>query len=180
MLDEDKKIIVGKINGVYGVKGWVKVFSETDPREGITKYNPWFLKQQGKWREVKLESGRRQSKTIIAKLEGYDDREESMLLTGAIIGIKPEQLDSLGQDKYYWRDLIGCRVVNQQGIELGVVSKLLETGANDVLVVKSDQDDRERLIPWTLDNTVIEVDLEQDLISVDWDVAWDDDQEEDV
>lgn len=168
-MSDDEKIIVGKINGVYGVKGWVKVFSETDPREGITQYNPWYLKQQGVWREVKLESGRRQSKTIVAKLEGYDDRDESMLLNGALIGINPEQLGDLSHNEYYWRDLIGCRVVNQQGIELGIVSKLIETGANDVLVVKSDQEGREYLIPWTLDNAVIEVDLEQGLISVDWD-----------
>jgi len=168
-VSDDKKIIVGKINGVYGVKGWVKVFSETDPREGITKYNPWYLKQQGKWREVKVECGRRQAKTIVAKLEGYDDRDESLLLNGAVIGIEPEQMNSLTKDEFYWRDLMGCRVVNQQEVELGVVSKLFETGANDVLVVTSDKDDREHLIPWTLDNTIIEVDLEQGLITVDWD-----------
>ena len=168
-MSDGEKIIVGKINGVYGVKGWVKVFSETDPREGITKYNPWYLKQQGKWREVKVESGRRQAKTIVAKLEGFDDRDESMLLNGAVIGIEPGQMASLKQDEFYWRDLMGCRVVNQQDIELGVVDKLLETGANDVLVVKSDQDDRELLIPWTIGTTVIKVDLKQHLISVDWD-----------
>jgi 16S rRNA processing protein RimM len=168
-VSDDKKIIVGKINGVYGVKGWVKVFSETDPREGITKYNPWYLKQQGKWREVKVESGRRQAKTIVAKLEGFDDCDESMLLNGAVIGIEPEQMASLKQDEFYWRDLMGCRVVNQQGIELGIVSKMLETGANDVLVVKSDQDDREYLVPWTMGTTVIQVDLKQHLILVDWD-----------
>ncbi len=168
-MSDDKKIIVGKINGVYGVKGWIKVFSETDPREGITKYNPWYLKQQGKWREVKVESGRRQAKTIVAKLEGFDDRDEAMLLNGAVIGVEPEQLAALKQDEFYWRDLIDCRVVNQQGVELGLVNKLMETGANDVLVVKSDQDDREHLIPWIMGTTVIEVDLEQRLISVDWD-----------
>jgi len=174
-VSDDKKIIVGKINGVYGVKGWVKVFSETDPREGITKYNPWFIKLRGEWREVKVEIGRRQAKTIVAKLEGFDDRDESLLLNGAVIGIKPEQMDCLKRDEFYWRDLIACRVVNQQGDELGIVDELLETGANDVLVVKSDQDDREHLIPWTLDYTIIEVDLEQSLITVDWDKTWDED-----
>ena len=168
-MSDDEKIIVGKINGVHGVKGWVKVFSETDPREGITKYNPWYLKQQGKWREVKVESGRRQAKTIVAKLEGFDDRDESMLLNGAVIGIEPSQMDSLKQDEFYWRDLMGCRVINQQDVELGVVETILETGENDVLVVKSDQDDREHLIPWTIGTTVIKVDLKQHLISVDWD-----------
>lgn len=175
MSDVDEKIIVGKINGVHGVKGWVKVFSETDPREGITQYNPWFLKQQGVWREVKLESGRRQAKTVVAKLEGYDDRDESLLLNGALIGINPEQLGVLSENEYYWRDLMGCRVVNQQGIELGLVNRLIETGANDVLVVISEKDSREHLIPWTLGHAVIEVDLEHDLITVDWEEDWDKD-----
>lgn len=173
-MSDDKKIIVGKINGVYGVKGWVKVFSETDPREGITKYNPWFLKLRGEWREVKVESGRCQAKTIVAKLEGYDDRDEALLLNGAVIGIEPEQMNALAEDEFYWRDLLGCRVVNQQEVELGVVSKLLETGANDVMVVTS-KDNREHLIPWTLDYTIIEVDLEQSLITVAWDKTWDED-----
>lgn len=167
-MSDDEKIIVGKINGVYGVKGWVKVFSETDPREGITKYNPWFLKLRGEWREIKVESGRRQAKTIVAKLEGYDDRDEALLLNGAVIGIEPEQMNALAEDEFYWRDLLGCRVVNQQEVELGVVSQLLETGANDVMVVTS-KDNREHLIPWTLDYTIIEVDLEKSLILVDWD-----------
>lgn len=171
MSDKDEKIIVGKISGVHGVNGWVKVFSETEPREGITKYNPWFLQHPnidaGRWREVKVDGGRPQAKTIIAKLDGYSDRDAAMQLVGARIAISPDQLKSLRQDEYYWRDLIGLRVVNQQGVELGVVESLFETGANDVLVVKAGT--QERLIPWTLGHAVLEVDLEQGVISVDWD-----------
>ncbi|MCW8924588.1 MAG: ribosome maturation factor RimM, partial [Gammaproteobacteria bacterium] len=82
MSDKDEKIIVGKINGVHGVKGWVKVFSNTDPREGITKYNPWFLQHPningGQWREIRVEAGRPQAKTVIARLEGCDDRDQAL------------------------------------------------------------------------------------------------------
>jgi len=166
----DEKIILGRISGVYGVKGWVKIFSDTDPREGIAQYNPWYLKASningGKWHKISLEAGRRHGKSVIAKLEGYDDRDESMQLSGAIIGINPEQLQALEGDEFYWRELIGLRVINQQNIELGTVEQLLETGANDVMVVDGE---RERLIPWTPGHAVMDVNLEQGVIRVDWD-----------
>ena len=173
----NEKLIVGRISGVYGVKGWVKVYSETDPREGIADYNPWYIKQgsHGKveWREIRLEQGRRQAKTVIAKLDGVDDRDTAMQLTGALIAISPDQLQALSEDEFYWRDLIGLRVINREGIELGRVQRLMETGANDVLVVSEDQSarqgGREHLVPWTPGHAVLEVDLEQGRILVDWD-----------
>jgi 16S rRNA processing protein RimM len=171
----DEKLIVGKISGVYGVKGWVKVHSDTDPREGITNYSPWYLQQgghgQGAWREIRVEQGRRHAKTVIAKLEGVDDRDAAMQLTGAVIAIRPEQLPDLDEYEFYWRDLIGLRVINREGIELGTVQRLMETGANDVLVVRSDsaESGAEHLVPWTPGNAVLEVDLEAGLIQVDWD-----------
>ena len=171
MTVDDEKIVSGKISGVYGVKGWVKVFSDTDPREGILKYSPWYLQHPnidaGRWHEIKVEAGRRHAKTVVVKLEGYDDRDECMQLIGAQIAINASQLKSLAKNEYYWRDLIGLRVVNQQDVELGVVDRLFETGANDVLVVKDET--QERLIPWTLEHAVLEVDIEQGVIFVDWD-----------
>lgn len=177
MSAENDKLIIGKISGVYGVKGWVKIHSDTDPREGITDYNPWFIQQggqgKGEWREVRVENGRRQAKTVIAKLEGVDDRDAAMQLSGALIAISPQQLQVLSEDEFYWRDLIGLRVINRDGIELGKVQRLMETGANDVLVVGGEQSDqqasREHLIPWTPGQAVLEVDLEQGRIRVDWD-----------
>ena len=117
-----------------------------------------------------MEAGRRQAKTVIAKLEGCDDRDAAMMLIGAEIAIRSDQLRELNKDEYYWRDLIGLRVTNREGIELGTVQRLMETGANDVLVVKGQQrDSKEHLIPWTLHQAVLDVDLEQGLIQVDWD-----------
>lgn len=178
-----EKVIVGRITGVYGVKGWVKIFSYTDPMESIVDYNPWFIRAENRkhapWVQIKLKSGKRHAKTVVAKLEHCNDRDEALAYVGNEIAIELQQLEALKKEgEYYWRDLLGMRVINQQGIELGFVKNLMETGANDVLVVASDsqpeQDDmvekrQDCLIPWTMNHAIIAVDLEQKLIEVDWD-----------
>jgi 16S rRNA processing protein RimM len=165
----DGFITLGKISGVFGVKGWIKVHSFTDPREGIADYPCWQILQKGQWREVQLESGQRQAKTVIAKLKGIDNRDDAMLLMGAEIAIYKHQLDDLDDDEYYWRDLQGLRVINAEGIDLGKVHQMLETGANDVMVVQEEKGGQERLIPFTLKHTVQKVDLLAGVITVDWD-----------
>ena len=182
-----EKIVVGRITGVYGVKGWVKIFSYTDPMESIVDYNPWFIRAENRknapWIQIKLKSGKRHAKTVVAKLEHCNDRDTAQAYIGNEIAIELQQLEALKQkDEYYWRDLLGLRVINQQGVELGIVKDLMETGANDVLVVvprdvenSSDNDDgttkkkQECLIPWTMNHAIIAVDLEQKVIEVDWD-----------
>ncbi len=165
----DELLELGKISGVYGVKGWVKVHSYTDPREQIVEYGVWQLKQKGARREVELEAGRCQGKTVIAKLKGIDDRDQAMLLMGSVIAIHPQQLGELEENEYYWHDLEGMQVINQQGVELGTVSHMVETGANDVMVVIGE---RERLIPFTQGHAVIQVDLPGRVIKVDWDAEF--------
>jgi len=179
--ETSEKVILGRITGVYGVKGWIKVFSYTDPKEAIVDYSPWYIraenrnpdhKNQAPWRQVKLKAGKRHAKTVVAKLEHCNDRDEAMAYVGTEIAIELHQLEELrAKNEFYWRDLIGLRVINQQGIELGVVKRLMETGANDVLVVVSEVDGTavERLIPWTMDIAIIAVDIEQGVITVDWD-----------
>lgn len=171
------KVILGRITGVYGVQGWLKVFSYTDPMESIVDYSPWYIRAANRskspWTEVKLSAGKRHAKTVVVKLENCNDRDQAMTYIGSEIAIEQEQLEALkGKNEYYWRDLFGLRVVNQQGIELGVVKTLMETGVNDVLVVVSENEaaeKEERLIPWTMHNAIIAVDLEQGVIEVDWD-----------
>ena len=177
--DTSEKVILGRITGVYGVKGWLKVFSYTDPMESIIDYSPWYIRAENRkkspWNRVKLEAGKRHAKTVVIKLEQCNDRDQAMSYIGSEIAIDPEQLEELtGKDEYYWRDLIGLRVINQQDIELGVVKNLMETGANDVLVVVSesegtDKEIKQRLIPWTMGNAIIAVDLDQGIIRVEWD-----------
>ncbi len=172
----EEKVILGRISGVYGVKGWVKVFSYTDPMEAIVDYSPWFIRAENRkrsdWTKVKLKSGKRHAKTVVAKLENCNDRDQAMAYVGTEIAINLQQLEQLkDKNEYYWRDLIGLRVINQQDIMLGTVKSLLETGANDVLVVVSEVDGEktERLIPWTMDIAIIRVDMAQGVITVDWD-----------
>ena len=158
-------ITLGKIVGVFGIKGWVKVFSETRPREQIFSYSPWLLEVNGRTVEVELLDGRQQGKGLIASLKGYTDCDAARQLIGADITISEEGLPATDTDEYYWSQLTGLSVVNQQGIELGEVANLFETGANDVMVVKGD---KERLIPFT-EFAVHEVDLDNKKIIVDWD-----------
>lgn len=167
MSEADQPLLeLGKISGVFGVHGWVKIFSWTDPREGIVEYSPWMVHHRGQWREMQLEAGQRQGKMVIAKLAGVDDRDQAMLLNGAVIAVPADQLKKLKKDQYYWRELEGLQVVNTAGVDLGRVDHMMETGANDVMVVRGD---RERLIPFTPGHAVEKVDLAAGVISVDWD-----------
>ena len=165
-MDQQQRIGIGKITGVFGVKGWVKVFSDTAPKENILAYSPWYLEKGNENKLVKVINGRLQGKAIVAQLEDIDDRDQAELLAGWDISIAREQLPSISADEYYWSDLIGLKVSTIDNQELGVVDYLLETGANDVLVIKGD---RERLIPFLQDQTILKIDLEAGEIKVDWD-----------
>jgi len=158
------EICVGHITGVQGLKGWVKVFSDTDPRENIVNYSPWMLKAADAIQTLEVE-GRLQGRLVLAKLAGIESREAAAELIGNKIYIWPEQLPELEEDEYYWSDLIGMQVESLTAEALGQVDDMMETGANDVMVVKGD---RERLIPFVLDDIVCEVDLANRRIVVDW------------
>ena len=170
-------VTVGKVNGLFGVKGWIKVFSDTQPRENILTYSPWFLKRDGQWQEFKLLTGKAHGKGVIAHLSGCIDRDVAAELVGSEIAIMREQLPKPAPGEYYWSDLKGLKVSNLEGIELGYVDSMLETGANDVMVVLNDDGEagkatkgkRERLIPFVTADTVQEVNIEQGYITVDWD-----------
>ena len=169
-MDTDKDIVIlGHLAGAYGVKGWVRVYSETSPIDNILQYSPWYLETHrgsDQWHSVDLISGRRQGKGIVARIQGCDDRDRAAEMRGIRIAVHAEQLPALDSTEYYWRDLIGLEVINQQGVAFGRVSSLMETGSNDVLVVDGD---RERLIPYLPGSSVIEVDTRLKRILVDWD-----------
>ena len=158
---------VGQVSGVFGVKGWVKVYSFTDPRENILQYSPWILRKNNQIHEVKLLGGRRQGSLVVANLQDINDRDAAAELMGSDILILRQQLPKPDADEYYWADLIGLDVQNQEGCKLGKVDHLLETGANDVLVVVDG--DIERLIPFLQQSTILKVDLDGGVIVVDWD-----------
>jgi 16S rRNA processing protein RimM len=159
-------IVVGRVSGLHGVRGWIKVYSHTQPRDNILGYSTWYLKRQGEWQAMELQEGRPHGKGILAHLTGIDDRDLAASLVGSDIAIRREQLAGTAEDEYYWADLIGLNVVTKEGIELGMVDSLFETGANDVLVVRGE---RERLIPFLPEQVIIEIDLSEGRMVVDWD-----------
>lgn len=171
-------IELGKIVGVWGVKGWLKVFSYTRDRQDINQYDEWLLVPQrlespqssADWKSVKVEKCRAQGQHVVAQLAGVDDRDQAHAMIGQKIFIERSQLPELPAGEYYWMQLIGLSVLTTQGELLGSVTSMLETGANDVFVVTDspENESQERLIPH-IDEVVIDVDLVAKKITVDWD-----------
>ena len=173
MSKQDEKIVMGKFGATYGIRGWLKVFSYTDNAESIFDYSPWYVNQKGKWVEFKVESWKRHNKGMVCKLEGFEVREDAHLLTNFEIAIDPASLPELSEEEFYWRVLFGMQVVTTIGYELGVVTDMLETGSNDVLVIKANLKDafgqKERLVPYLEEQVIKKVDREAQRIEVDWD-----------
>ncbi len=155
-------LVLGQISGLYGVRGWVKVHSYTQPKDNILSYTPWIIRGQ----PVELEAGKEHGKTLVVKFHGIDDREAAAGLIHLDISVDRQQLPPLPAGEFYWIELMGLRVVTLAGVELGRVTQLLETGANDVLVV---QGERERLLPYLPGQVLSRIDLAAGLIEVDWD-----------
>ncbi|MEM7283789.1 MAG: ribosome maturation factor RimM [Pseudomonadota bacterium] len=163
----DEFVVVGRIAGVYGVKGWVRVESFTQPITNIFDYDPWtLLGPGGTQRQCAKAEGRPHGKGLIAKFEGLSDREEAVALVGHEVAVPRRELPEVEQGSFYWADLEGLSVVTKQGQALGQVDHLIETGANDVLVVEGE---RQRLIPFLWERVVLQVDLDAKRITVDWD-----------
>jgi len=165
-LSNQDLINVGKISGVFGLKGWVKVFSYTEPRENILSYKHWLLKKGSQDKSVKVIGGQLQGKGVVAQIEGVTDRDQALLLMGWDVYITHDQLPTLAKGEYYWTDLVGLDVENLEGFQLGKVDSLFETGANDILLVKGE---RERALPFIKGQTVISIDVVAGKIVVDWD-----------
>lgn len=165
-------LVLGKLTSPYGIKGWLKVYSYTEPMENIGNYHPIWLKKNGRIQEIALESVKRHGKGLVAKVEGCDGREQTPDFTGGLLVVPKDHLAPLEPGEYYWSDLIGLTVISERGEDLGKVHHLIETGANDVLVVRATStsiDKRERLIPYLPEQVVTRVDLEAQTLRVDWD-----------
>lgn len=169
-------ISIATIVGVHGIKGWVKVRINLENPASLTSLSPKQLTDSrgNRVRSVDITAVRSQGKGFIAKFAGVDDRNAAESLRGHSIEIPESSLPGLNDGEFYWRDLIGCRVelsIDDESLSLGCVDHLIETGANDVLVVRPTEDsidDRERLIPWLEDDVIVEVDIELQRISVRW------------
>lgn len=163
---KDSPLVMGRIAAPFGVKGWLRVMSYTAEPGSLLDYTPWYFGRQGDWRTIELISGRRHGKGLVVQLKDCNDRDAAALLTGTEIGVYRSQLPAVESNDFYWNDLIGLQVVTSRGRLLGRVDHLIETGANDVMVVKGEQ---ECLVPYIKDQVIESVDLDAGEIRVDWD-----------
>jgi 16S rRNA processing protein RimM len=159
-------IIVGRIAAPYGVKGWLRVVSYTELPDRLVDYTPWYLKHGDTWLTARVTEVKHHTRGLLVRLPGCEDRDKALELSGSDIGIYRWQLPATAADEYYWDDLIGMSVMTLDGLRLGTVDHLIETGANDVLVVRGE---RERLIPFIQGSVIAMVDLDGRVIRVDWD-----------
>lgn len=162
---------LGRISGVHGIKGWVKVQSYTEPRENVVHFGAWILEQRGNRRRVGIEASRSQARSVLVKLDGVDDRDAALELIGATIAVERNALPPCAPGEYYWADLEGLTVRNVAGVVLGTIDHLAATAAHDMLVIEGDEP---RLIPFVVGRIVRRIDLEAGVVIVDWDLSyWD-------
>ncbi len=162
------RILLGKIAAPWGLKGWVKIWSWTDPIEQIFEYRQWFLVRGERQERVELAEGKRQGRGLVALLSGFEDRNHAEAAVGCEVWIDEENLPELDEGEYYWYQLEGLTVVSETGEVLGRVHHLLATGANDVLVIRGDGQDGELLIPYVEKEIVKKVSLREKRIVVAW------------
>ncbi len=164
---DEKLVLLGRVVGVHGVRGELKLESYTEPRTQIFRYQPWLMRSAAGEKTIEGCRGRAQGKGLVAELPGVADRDAAVALHGAEIWVRRSALPTPKPGEYYWSDLEGLEVVTIEGVSLGRVSHLIATGANDVLIVR--EGERERLIPFLVGQFVTSVDLEGGRLTVDWD-----------
>ena len=165
-MTHERRILLGRVLGAFGVRGELKIQSFTDPESALLRYQPWTLAQGGKEREFDGAKGRVTAKGVVATFPGIEDRDAAQALAGTEIWAPRSRLPKPKPGEYYWVDLEGLEVVNREGIALGRVSHLFDTTSNQVLVVTGERD---RLIPFIEGDFVLSVDFEAGRIEVDWD-----------
>ncbi len=177
VLDAGNLIIVGRVTALFGVKGWLKLHSYTQPITNLLQYKQQcFISVAGDWQPVSFDQGHRHGKGLVVHIKGCDDRDEGRRYIQSDLAIEAGSMPQLEQDEYYWHQLEGLQVWIQgsDGARqlLGRVDHLLETGSNDVLVIKSCQgsvDQRERMLPYRPNEVIKSIDLETGSMIVDWD-----------
>ena len=167
-------LVVGRITAVFGVRGWVKVHSYTQQLEAVFDYQPWWVDMPEGRQKIQVDDWKRHGDGLVAHLKGVDDRDIARTWCQQDIHVDKALLPDLSNQEFYWHQLEGLAVTSHfegQEIRLGVVKSLLETGANDVLVVEGDAhsvDRQERLIPYA-EQFVTSIDVENGTIDVIWD-----------
>ena len=160
-------VIMGRVVAPYGVFGWLKIVPDTEEFDGLLGYKKWWIGKDNDWRELAVKEAKIHNDVLVVKLQGIDDRDAAVACKGKQIAVPRALLPKLKSEEYYWSDLIGLAVKNQQDVDFGKISDVFATGANDVIVAKSDTG-QERLIPYIAQN-ILEVNMVEKTMLVDWD-----------
>ena len=168
----EQLVTMGRIVAPYGIKGWIKIQPFTQQQQGLLDYPQWQVGQDGAWQLRTVEEAKVHGATVVAKLEGVADREQAAALQGMRIAVSRDDFPQPATNEFYWADLVGLKVVNAAGVTLGNVTRVFETGANDVLVVVDQvEGERERLLPF-IAPVIRQVDIAGGTITVDWDADY--------
>jgi 16S rRNA processing protein RimM len=171
-----RRVTLGRVAGVYGVKGWLRIDSQTRPAAKILKYTDWWLRQGERSFRTEVVEGRAQGNGVVARITGenglaFDDRDEAARLIGALVEVEREALPVLPKGQYYWIDLVGLQVVNTSAVVLGTVQDVTSNGVQDVLVVV-DEAGTQRLIPFVLKHIVKRVEMDEGRIVCAWEADY--------
>ncbi len=164
---------MGRVSAPFGIKGWIRVQPFTGTTDSLTHYSTWWLRSAAGWQEHAVQQAQVSGPDVVGKLAGCDDRDAAAGFKGQVVAIPRHAFPPSGKDEFYWADLVGLQVRNGDGLDFGVVTSMLETGANAVMVVQQPavdgggQGERERLIPFIAD-VIRRVDIAAGLIEVDW------------
>lgn len=164
----DNLRVVGKIGAPFGVRGWLKLHSFTDPISNILDYKPWYIDIANNWSETGVLAGRLHGKGLVVQLQGVTDRDKALEYRGLQIAIPSTVFPELDADEVYWSELMGMDVLNGQGVDIGRIEDVFETGANDVIVVRSPRQHEPVLIPYVLDHYILSIDKVKRIVTVDW------------
>jgi 16S rRNA processing protein RimM len=168
----ERLVIMGRVVAPYGINGWIKVQPFTQQYRGLLDYPLWQVGNDGAWQAQSVESAKVHGAAVVAKLAGIADRDQAAALQGMRIAVSRDDFPAPASGEFYWSDLVGLQVVNAAGVVLGKVSRVFETGANDVLVVEDRMaGERERLLPF-IETVIRKVDLAVGRITVDWEADY--------
>jgi 16S rRNA processing protein RimM len=164
----DRVVTLGRIAGSFGVSGWVKVQSYTDPPDNILDYDELQLLRAGQWTQIDVEDGRATGKGVLLKLSGIESPEQAQGYSGAELGVRRSELPPVAPGEYYWSDLEGLEAVTPTGELLGFVDHFRLLPANPLVVIRGE---REHLIPFVKER-IVAVDLDARRIVLDWSADW--------
>ena len=163
-----RRVVLGQVGGAFGVQGWVRIQSYTDPPANILKYERWQLGRAGQWREVEVEDGKLTAKGVLAKFAGVETPEDARLATGSEIAVTRDELPPPAPGEYYWIDLEGLAAFGQNDQPLGRIEEFLATPTGTVVVIRGE---RQHWVPFVKER-IVSVDLDAGRVVFDWAADW--------